>query len=45
MIDVKLLMFYHAQTTNLTFLVNMRYLVYKYNIGLFQIASDTKFHI
>lgn len=43
--QVKILMFFKVQTTNLTIIgQNMRYAIKKFNTMEFQIVSDTKFN-
>lgn len=44
--QVKFLMFYNVQLTNLTFVVkNMRHSINNYRIAKFQIVNDTNYHI
>lgn len=44
--QVKFLMFYNVQLTNLTFVgKNMRHSINNYRIAKFQIVNDTNYHI
>ena len=44
--QVKFLMFFNVQLTNLTFVVkNMRHSINNYRIAKFQIVNDTNYHI